>query len=71
MLGANILGYSIDTPTNPSMFKSINIKKKIIDIKGDVRNFKKLDLVIKKFKPEIIFHLAAQPIVTESYKNPQ
>ena len=71
MLGANILGYSIDIPTNPSMFTSINIKKKIIDIKGDVRNFKKLDLVVKKFKPEIIFHLAAQPIVTESYKNPQ
>ena len=70
-LGANILGYSIDIPTNPSIFKSINLKKKIIDVRGDVRNFKKMNSVIKKFKPEIIFHLAAQPIVTESYRDPQ
>jgi len=71
MLGANVLGYSINIPTKPSMFISTNLKKKIINIKGDVRNFKKLDSIIKKFKPQVIFHLAAQPIVTESYKNPQ
>ena len=71
MLGANVLGYSINIPTNPSMFTSTKLKKKVINVKGDVRNLKKLDLVIKKFKPQIIFHLAAQSIVTESYKNPQ
>jgi CDP-glucose 4,6-dehydratase len=71
MLGANVLGYSINIPTNPSMFTSTKLKKKVINVNGDVRNLKKLDLVIKKFKPQIIFHLAAESIVTKSYKNPQ
>ena len=68
-LGADILGLSIDTPTLPSHFKLLNLKK-IKSKKIDVSNFKKLNKEIKKFKPDFIFHLAAQAIVKKSYLNP-
>ena len=71
MLGAKVLGYSISLPTNPSMFKTLSLHKKIIHINGDVRNYEKLNNVVKKFKPHVIFHLAAQPLVIKSYKDPQ
>lgn len=64
-LGAKVIGYSVDIPTKPSLFEIV--KPKCIDIRGDIRNFKKLNDVIKKYKPEIIFHLAAQPLVRKSY----
>ena len=70
-LGANVIGYSLDPPTNPNNFQLSRLEKKIIDIRGDIRDYEKLTRVIKKYKPELIFHLAAQPIVSMSYKNPQ
>ena len=66
MLGAKVIGYSVDIPTKPSLFEMV--KPKCIDIRGDIRDVKKLNLVIKKYKPEIIFHLAAQPLVRLSYQ---
>ncbi len=66
MLGAKVIGYSIDIPTKPSLFELTN--PKCIDIRGDIRDFKNLNSVVKKYKPEIIFHLAAQPLVRTSYK---
>lgn len=66
MLGAKVIGYSIDVPTKPSLFELV--KPKCIDIRGDVADFKKLNSVVKKYKPEIIFHLAAQPLVRLSYE---
>ncbi|WP_413853998.1 CDP-glucose 4,6-dehydratase [Candidatus Ruminimicrobium bovinum] len=66
MLGAKVIGYSIDIPTKPSLFELV--KPKCIDIRGDIRDFKLLNSVVKKYKPEIIFHLAAQPLVRLSYK---
>lgn len=66
MLGAKVIGCSIDVPTNPSLFKMV--KPKCIDIRADIRDFVKLNSVIKKYKPEIIFHLAAQSLVRTSYK---
>ena len=66
MLGAKVIGYSIDIPTKPSLFELV--KPKCIDIRGDIRDFKKLNETVKKYKPEIIFHLAAQPLVRLSYK---
>ncbi len=68
-LGANILGLSIDTPTKPSHFQLLNLKS-IKSKKLDIRNFKSLDNEIRKFKPDFIFHLAAQAIVKQSYLNP-
>lgn len=64
-LGAEVIGYSIDIPTKPSLFELA--KPKCIDVRGDIRDLKKLNNVIKKYKPEIIFHLAAQPLVRKSY----
>ncbi|MGB9762654.1 MAG: GDP-mannose 4,6-dehydratase, partial [Minisyncoccia bacterium] len=70
MLNANILGYSLDPPTNPNMYDTINVGKYIKDIRNDIRDAKSLRFTISKFQPEIVFHLAAQPIVLDSYRNP-
>ncbi len=66
MLGAKVIGYSIDIPTKPSLFELV--KPKCVDIRADIKDFNRLNSVIKKYKPEIIFHLAAQPLVRLSYK---
>ena len=69
-LGANVIGYSLDPPTNPSNFQLTNLKNRMISIKGDVRNKEALFDVIFSYKPEIIIHMAAQAIVLKSYENP-
>jgi len=68
--GAIVTGYSIDIPTNPSLFKLSGVEKQIISIKGDIRNLEDLKKAFNEAKPEIVFHLAAQPLVIDSYKNP-
>lgn len=70
LLGAKIVGYSIDVPTNPSMFKLLNLEKKIIHIKGDIKDLNKLESTIRENKPEFVFHFAAQPLVRLSYEKP-
>ena len=70
MLGAKVCGFSKDIPTNPSNFKILKINNKIKHFVGDVRDLNKLKKVFKNFKPEIVFHLAAQPLVRKSYKDP-
>ena len=71
MLGANVTGYSTNPPTNPSLFKlarvSSYIDKSII---GDIRDLKKIKKKIIECNPEIVFHLAAQALVIDSYKKP-
>lgn len=69
-LGANVIGYSLDPPTNPSFFQSTNLSNNIIDIRGDILDRNKIFETIKEYRPEFIFHLAAQPLVRYSYKNP-
>ena len=71
LLGAKVIGYSLYEHKKPNHFNSINIKKKIISIKGDIKNYDLLKKTIYRYKPEIIFHLAAQPIVSESFSNPK
>ena len=66
-LGANVMGVSIDHPTKPSHYKLLNLEKKIKSKKIDVRNFKLFKNAINKFKPDFIFHLAAQSMVKKSY----
>lgn len=68
--GANVTGYSRCSEKNPSLFEMADVKDKINHIKGDVRDLELLKQVFDEVKPEIVFHLAAQPIVRESYKNP-
>lgn len=67
-LGAKVVGYSLDPPSEPNHYSLLKLK--IASIKGDVRDKKKLLNVIEDYKPEIIFHLAAQPLVRYSYINP-
>ena len=67
-LGSDVIGYSLDIPTKPSHFELLNLK--ITSISGDVRDKDNLTENIKKFKPDIIFHLAAQPLVRDSYLLP-
>lgn len=70
-IGAEVIGYSLEPPTTPSMFKICNLDKKITNIIGDIRDDAKLKDVFKKYKPDIVFHLAAQPLVRYSYKSPK
>lgn len=69
-LGAKVSGYSIDIPTKPSNFEILGLKNKIQHTQGDVRNRAQLLEAIKNFQPDIIFHLAAQPLVRKSYADP-
>lgn len=70
MNGAEICGYSLDPPTSPNLYEILKHNTSILDIRGDVRDRKKLFEIVSDFKPELVFHLAAQPIVLESYNNP-
>lgn len=69
--GANITGYSLEPPTDPSLFKICEIENKMDSFIGDIRDLSKLEKVFEEAKPEIVFHLAAQPLVRESYENPR
>lgn len=68
--GAQVTGYALEPPTNPNLFELIQLDKKINSIIGDVRDFDKLKKTFDATRPEIVFHLAAQPLVLEGYKNP-
>lgn len=68
--GAEVTGYALDPPTDPNLFNMAELKQNMNSIIGDIRNYEKLKSAFDSAKPEIIIHLAAQPIVRESYKNP-
>lgn len=70
LAGANVQGYSLLPETVPNLFDISSISKRINSKIGDIRDFKHLLKCIKNFEPEIVFHLAAQPLVRESYANP-
>ena len=70
MLGADVIGYSRCTKKDISLFGLCGIEGKIISIAGDVRDLEHLKQVFADYKPEIVFHLAAQPLVRESYVDP-
>ena len=68
--GAEVTGYALNPSTKPSLFEIANISGKMNSVIGDIRDLSKLKETFTKIQPEIVFHLAAQPIVRESYKNP-
>lgn len=70
MLGADVTGYSLEPPTTPNLFECLDFDKKIHTVIGDVRDLKYMLEVFKEVQPEIVIHMAAQPIVRESYQNP-
>jgi len=69
-LGAEVIGYALDPYTEKDNYVLSNLSDKIIDIRGDIRDREKLAEVFEKYKPEIVFHLAAQPLVRLSYDIP-
>ncbi len=69
-LGSNVVGYSLKSPTQPNLFELCDLNAKITSIEGDVRDFGHLKSTIQKYKPDIIFHLAAQALVRRSYDDP-
>lgn len=68
--GADVTGYSLEAPTNPSLFDLSGLEKRMKSYVGDIRDIRHLMQVFEEVKPEIVFHLAAQPIVRDSYKSP-
>ena len=70
LLGANILGIGYKPNKNQNLFNDLELKKKINLKYSDIRDYKKLNKIINSFKPQIIFHLAAQPIIFQSYVDP-
>jgi len=68
--GAEVTGYALQPPTNPSLFELCHLAQQIHSIEGDIRDLVHLKTVFNEAQPEIVIHLAAQPIVRESYKNP-
>lgn len=69
-LGAEVIGYSLDPYTEKDNFTLSKLSEKIVDIRGDIRDRKHLREVFEKYQPEIVFHLAAQPLVRLSYDIP-
>lgn len=69
-LGAEVAGYSKNIPTQPSHFSILNLENRIKHYQGDICDLKALQGVVDEFRPDIVFHLAAQALVRESYVNP-
>lgn len=70
MAGARVVGYALPAEGEDSLFSLANVAEGMCSIEGDVRDLPHLRQVFEEYHPEIVFHLAAQPIVRESYKNP-
>lgn len=68
--GAIVTGYSLNPPTSPSLYEIAGIEKEIYSVIGDIRDYASLKKAFDEAQPEIVFHLAAQPIVRNSYQNP-
>ncbi|MEG2595980.1 MAG: CDP-glucose 4,6-dehydratase [Ruthenibacterium sp.] len=69
--GANVTGYSLAPPTQPNLFSMADVAEKMHSVIGDVRDFAHLKTIFDAAQPEIVLHLAAQPIVRESYNAPR
>lgn len=68
--GAIVTGYSLPAPTEPNLFSIAGLEGRMTSVIGDIRNMGKLHQVFREAQPELVFHLAAQPIVRDSYKDP-
>ena len=69
--GADVTGYALEPPTNPNLFTIADIAKDINSVIGDIRDYDKLKQVFNAVSPEIVIHMAAQPLVLESYIQPK
>lgn len=69
-LGADVVGYSLSVPTTPSLFEAASLEERITHHFGDIRDTEELRRVIRESQPDFVFHMAAQPIVSLSYREP-
>lgn len=69
-MGADVCGYSLPPTEDQFFFEKSKVKGNIYNVYGDIRDLAKLEAVFSEFKPEIVLHLAAQPLVLDSYKDP-
>ena len=70
LVGAKVSGISLPPSTKPSHFDELDFKDSLDNHYQDIRDFEKLNAIIKIIEPDFIFHLAAQPLVGEAYNNP-
>lgn len=68
--GADVTGYALEAPTDPSLFSICHLGEQLNSVVGDIRDLQRLKKVFEEVQPEIVIHMAAQPIVRDSYKNP-
>lgn len=69
-LGAHVAGYALDPPTKPSMFDAVHAGRGILDHRDDIRDAGAVRALVEEFDPEVVFHLAAQSIVRDGYRDP-
>lgn len=69
-LGAEVTGFSLNIPTKPSAFAALNLANRMRDLRGDICDYSNLKTAIAQTQPDIVFHLAAQALVRESYREP-
>ncbi len=69
-MGAQVTGYALAPPTSPSLFEIAEVAQGMTSVIGDIRDLAKLQAVFAEYRPEIVIHMAAQPLVRYSYQNP-
>src|SRR5579872_2505461 len=69
-IGAEVAGYSNNVPTARSLFMDAHLGERVLDLRGDVRDLAAVERALQEFKPDFVFHLAAQAIVSTSYAEP-
>jgi CDP-glucose 4,6-dehydratase len=69
-MNAQVVGYALTPPTNPNLFEVAEVAKGMTSVIGDIRDLAKLKLVFAEHNPEVVIHMAAQPLVRQSYQNP-
>lgn len=69
-MGAEVVGYALTPPTEPSLFKMANVGNGMTSVIGDIRDLAHISAIVATHKPEIVFHMAAQPLVRYSYVEP-
>ena len=69
-LEANVTGYALDPPTQPSLFEQADVPSSVRSVRADVRDFQRLKAVISECRPDVIIHLAAQSVVRRGYEDP-
>lgn len=69
-LGSEVIGVSLDPPTTPNLYEQAQVAEGMVSLRGDIRDVDKMKSIFLEYKPEIVFHLAAQPLVRYSYREP-